>query len=206
VSPPVVILGTGGFSRVVAEACASAGRSVVGFLGPDGDAAGPAWLGGDERLDDPAFVAEHEFVVAIGDQQIRANLCHRLLELGARLATIIDAAATVAPSATLGAGTVVIAGSAVSTGSVVGRWVIVNINATVDHDARLADGVHICPGATLAGDVTCGERAFIGTGASVMRGIEIGADATIGAGAAVIRDIAPGATAVGVPAREVQRR
>ncbi|MGI9592255.1 MAG: NeuD/PglB/VioB family sugar acetyltransferase [Myxococcota bacterium] len=202
---PIVILGTGGFSRVVAEACSSAGRSVAGFLGPEADGASAAYLGGDERLDEPSFVGEHEFVVAIGDQRIRAQLCRRLAGLGGRLATIVDPSATVAPSARLGPGSVVIAGAAVGTGSIIGGWVIVNINATVDHDARLDDGVHICPGATLAGDVTCGEGAFVGTGASVMRGIEIGANAIIGAGAAVIRNVAPGATAVGVPAREVKR-
>ena len=202
---PIVILGTGGYSRVVAEACSSAGRSVAGFLGPETRGADTAWLGGDERLDEPTFVGEHEFVVAIGDQRVRAQLCRRLVGLGARLATIVDPSASVAPSARLGPGSIVLAGAVVGTGSSVGGWVIVNSNATVDHDTRLEDGVHICPGATLAGDVTCGESAFVGTGSSVMRGIEIGAHAIIGAGAAVIRNVAPGATAVGVPAREVER-
>ncbi len=196
-----MILGTGGFAPVVADACSSSGRSVAGFLGPEEGRAGALHLGGDERLDDAVFLAEHEFVVAIGDQPHRAELSRRILDLGGCLTTAVHGAAYVAPDASLGPGTVVIAGAAVSSGSVLGGWVIVNINATVDHDARLADGVHICPGATLAGDVTCGESAFIGTGASVMRGIEIGAHAVVGAGAAVVKNVPADTTVAGVPAR-----
>ena len=201
----IVILGAGGHARVVADACSSAGRSVAGFLGPEGNTAAGLHLGGDERLEDTAFLGDHEFVVGMGDQQRRADLSRRLLERGASLATVVHAAAIVAPNVSLGPGTVVFAGAVVNPGSVLGGWVIVNTNATVDHDARLADGVHVCPGAVLAGDVTCGESSCIGTGASVIRGIEIGARAVVGAGAVVIEDVPADTTVVGVPARALGR-
>ncbi len=206
----IVILGSGGHARVVADACNSTARSIAGFIGPDAGSRGVieegVHLGGDECLEDGDFVHSHDFVVGVGSQQRRAELSRMLCNRGARLATVVHASAVVAPSATLGPGTVVFAGAVVNPGARLGGWVIVNTNATVDHDARLADGVHVCPGAALAGDVTCGENAFIGTGASVSRGIEIGARAVVGAGAVVIDDVVAGATVVGVPAREMRSR
>ena len=68
---------------------------------------------------------------------------------------------------------------------------------------RLADGVHICPGANLAGEVHVGERGWIGLGASVIQQICIGSDVLVGAGAAVVRDVPNKVTVVGVPARVV---
>ncbi len=158
VSREIVILGSGGHARVVADACSSAAQSIAGFIGPDASRGaameGAVHLGGDDRLEDRDFVQSHDFVVGIGAQQRRAELSRDLCERGARLATVVHASAVVAPSATLGAGTVVLAGAVVNQGAQLGSWVIVNTNATVDHDARLADGVHIGPGAVLAGDVT----------------------------------------------------
>ena len=55
--------------------------------------------------------------------------------------------------------------------------------ASVDHECRLDDGVHVGPGAALAGNVTRRpQRAFIGTGAAVVPHVDIGADAIVGAG------------------------
>ena len=83
----------------------------------------------------------------------------------------------------------------------IGSGAILNTGCSVDHDAQLADGVHLCPGARLAGEVHVGARSWIGVGASVIQQVRIGSDVTVGAGAAVVRDLPDGVTAVGVPAR-----
>jgi acetyltransferase-like isoleucine patch superfamily enzyme len=86
---------------------------------------------------------------------------------------------------------------------VIGTGAIFNTGCSVDHDAQLADGVHICPGARLAGAVHVGTRSWLGIGASVIQQVRIGSDVTVGAGAAVVRDLADGVTAVGVPAKVI---
>jgi acetyltransferase-like isoleucine patch superfamily enzyme len=91
--------------------------------------------------------------------------------------------------------------AAVQAQASIGTGAILNTGCSVDHDAKLADGVHICPGATLAGAVNIGARSWIGIGASVIQQVCIGSDVTVGAGAAVVRDLPDGVTAVGVPAR-----
>jgi acetyltransferase-like isoleucine patch superfamily enzyme len=94
----------------------------------------------------------------------------------------------------------------VAVDAVLGEACIVNTAATVDHECRLGDGVHVCPGAHLAGLVEVGNNVMIGTGAIVLPRIKIGADATIGAGATVTKDVAPGDCVVGVPARSIRAR
>jgi acetyltransferase-like isoleucine patch superfamily enzyme len=53
--------------------------------------------------------------------------------------------------------------------------------------------------------ISVGEGAWIGAGASVLDGVTLGDRAVVGAGAVVRADIPAGATAVGVPARVLDR-
>ena len=206
---PIVILGSGGHARVVADACALAGRRVAGFLDPEvrpGERRGDLEvLGDDGLLADVRFMREHDFIVGVGDQRERIRLAGQVNDRGGRLASVIHPSAVLAPGTEVGAGSVIFAGAVVNVGTEIGRCTIIHSNATVDHDGRLEDGVQVCPGAALAGDVTCRREAFIGIGARVIQGRTIGERAVVGAGAVVIEDVPPDVTVVGNPARIVRR-
>jgi len=88
----------------------------------------------------------------------------------------------------------------------VGAGGIINTGACVDHDCRLGEGVHVCPGVSLAGNVVVGDRAWVGIGSCVRQGVHIGRDVVVGAGATVITDIADGLTVGGTPARPLTPR
>ncbi|MCP4038984.1 MAG: acetyltransferase [bacterium] len=207
-SGSIVIVGAGGHGRVVADLCRSAGREVVGYLDAGLEAGtrvdGAAVLGGDERLGDRDFVLAHAFAIGIGDPKLRCKLAQLVLDAGGELPAIAHAHTTVAPDVMLGRGTVLMAGAVVNPGSTLEDLVVVNTGATVDHDGRIGEGTHLCPGVHLGGNVTCGARAYVGIGASVIQGICIGHDAIVGAGAVVIRDVAEGETVVGCPAAPVR--
>jgi serine O-acetyltransferase len=51
-----------------------------------------------------------------------------------------------------------------------------------------------------------GDDVFIGAGAKVVGGCRIGNHVRIGANAVVIKDVPDGNTAVGIPARNIQRK
>ena len=84
-----------------------------------------------------------------------------------------------------------------------GKGVIINTAATVDHDCKISDYVHVAVGAHLAGNVEVGSGTWIGAGAVVSNNIHICENVTVGAGAVVVSDIEERGTYVGVPARKV---
>jgi sugar O-acyltransferase (sialic acid O-acetyltransferase NeuD family) len=104
----------------------------------------------------------------------------------------------------VGEGTVVFHNSVIQAGSVIGKHCIINTAASIDHDCKLEDFVHISPNATLSGNVKVGEGSHIGAGATIIQGITIGKWCTVGAGAVVIKDVPDYATVVGVPARVIK--
>jgi len=202
-SKSVVIFGSGGHGRVIADTLRVGGFGIAGFL--DDKPAAPTIdnlpvLGGTERLDQAEFLRAYAVVVGLGDGRMRRHVSLRVLERGGELARAIHPAAIIARDVTIGVGTVVMAGVVINTGTRIGRFVVVNTGAVLDHDNRIEDGVHISPGVHFAGAVSCGEDAFIGTGANVIPKIRIGARAIVAAGAAVIDEVPEDALAAGCPA------
>ena len=208
----LLILGAGGHAKVVAETALVSGvASSVAFLddrctGPDAcppvlgwPVMGPLALALQADTCPPFDAA----VVAIGHAATRLHWIQQLQNVGYHLPVLVHPTAWVSPSAQLGPASVVFAQVAVQAQVSIGAGAVLNTGCSVDHEAQLSDGVHVCPGARLAGEVQVGPRSWIGIGASVIQQVRIGSDVTIGAGAAVVSDIPDGITAVGVPARAV---
>ena len=208
----LLILGAGGHAKVVAEtALASGVASSVAFLDDrctglnvclpvlGWPVMGPLVL----SLQAETAAQFDAAVVAIGHAATRLHWIQQLQNAGYHLPVLVHPTAWVSPSAQLGPASVVSAHAAVQAEASIGTGAILNTGCSVDHDAQLADGVHICPGARLAGEVNVGARSSIGIGASVIQQVRIGSDVTVGAGAAVVRDVPNKVTVVGVPARVV---
>jgi len=113
--------------------------------------------------------------------------------------------AFVADDVVIGPGSQILAHSSACVETVIGRACIINTSASVDHECRLHDGVHIGPGAHLAGCVEVGRYASLGTGAVVLPRTEIGEGAIVGAGAVVTEDVPPHTVVAGNPARVLRR-
>jgi sugar O-acyltransferase (sialic acid O-acetyltransferase NeuD family) len=206
----LLLLGSGGHARVVAETALATGRyNRIAFLddrcndtSPMSHQLGFPVIGPFALAFDSQIIDEYPAaLVAIGNASIRLQWSPRLVSLGYELPCLIHPTAWVSPSAQLGLGTVVFAQAAIQAKVMIGISAIINTGCSVDHDSQLGDGVHICPGARVAGEVHVGKRSWVGIGASVIQQICIGADVTVGAGAAVVSDLPDGATVVGVPAR-----
>jgi len=140
-------------------------------------------------------------IVAIGNNGVRRDFAHKLLELGLELINAVHPSANIASNATMGKNVVVAAGALVCAHCQIGDSVILNTGCIVDHESLIGTATHICPGARLAGRVTVESGAFVGIGATVIQSLRVGYESVIGAGAVVIRDVAPMSTVVGVPAQ-----
>ena len=80
-------------------------------------------------------------------------------------------------------------------------------------DVKMGEYCSIGPGVLIGtrglgnkGVPVIGNNVYIGVGAKVLGGINIGDNAKIGANAVVVTDVPAGGTAVGIPARIVQRK
>ena len=202
--PRVVIVGSGGHAKVIADILeTNAEYAIAGFTSPSPDDAlyGYPHLGSDEELP-RIFARGIQFAfIAIGSNRIRFRKLEELNETGFRLINAVSNRAVVSARAHLGRGVAIMPGAVINTETIVEDGAVINTGATVDHEGRIGVCAHIAPGAHLAGNVVVGEGSFLGVGSSVIPGIRIGKWVTVGAGGAVIRDIPDGATTVGVPAR-----
>ena len=210
----VVGIGAGGHAKVVMEILhAMNGFEVVGLLDANPELRGKRILNvevlGDDSLLPGLYEQGHRHVFigvgALGDAATRASLYAQVKGIGYEVVQAIHPTAIVSPSASIGDGVTVMAGVIINASARLSDNVIINTGAIVEHDCVIDAHAHIAPGARLAGSVHVGEGSHIGLGASVREGITIGPYAMVGAGAVVVKDVPEGATAVGVPARMLNR-
>jgi acetyltransferase EpsM len=142
-----------------------------------------------------------EFIIAIGNNQVRSEIVKRIGLQNNRFATLIHPSAIISPSASIGEGTVVMPNCVIHANAEIGKHVIINTGAIVEHDNHIGDYAHISPNTTLTGNVYVGEGVHVGASATVIPGIKIGDWSIIGAGSTVIRDIPSFSKAVGSPTR-----
>lgn len=143
----LIILGAGGFGKVVADIAQQSGAyPEIVFL--DDSSQGYKVIG--ECQDYKQFAdGETEMYPAFGKNELRLEWITRLQQEQISVATLIHKSAYVSPRTEIGIGSVVMPGAVVNTNTKVGQGCIVNCNAVIDHDCVLEDGVHICLNATV---------------------------------------------------------
>ena len=199
----LIIIGASGHGRVIADMAQKLNQwTTIAFLDDDDSlrtCLGYPVIGKVEEA--LGYIDRADFVVAIGNNEIRSKFQQKLEVAGGQLATLIHPQASVGLEVRIGAGTVVMAGSVINTGSSLGKGCIVNTGATVDHDNRLGDYVHLSPGVHLAGTVTIGEMCWLGIGSIVSNNLRLSSHVQLGAGAVVVEDLLESGLYLGVPAR-----
>lgn len=207
----LIIIGSGGHGKVVAEAAAASGcYRVAAFVDDKYDS--DRIKGGILHAPLASIrallnqVENAKVIVAVGSNSTRQQLVQRLELPVETYATIIHPSATVSPSAKIGHGCVINAGAIVNADAIVGQHVIINSNAVVEHDCLICDYVHISPAAAIAGGAHVAKGSHIGIGANIIQNLTVGEWSTLGAGAVAIRDVPAYCTAVGVPASHIRSK
>lgn len=206
------IFGTSGFARETADVAIESGY-VPTFIARDA-AERDAWAFDGQVVvesDLAALGADIAFAIGIGENAVRQRVWERHRAL--RFVSLIH------PAATMGAGqrtiveaqigVIVCAGVRLTNHIEIGKFAILNINATVGHDAVIGAFANISPGANVSGNVDIGERCWVGTGAAVNQGhaggkLVIGHDTVVGSGSVVVRNCEPESVYVGIPARKIK--
>ena len=89
----------------------------------------------------------------------------------------------------LGEGVQVMVGAIIHSGSQIGSNTIINTQASVDHDCRIGQHVHLAPGVDVCGNVCIEELGHVGAGAKILQSIRIGSRTLVSAGTLVKSDI-----------------
>lgn len=198
----LIIIGAGGHGRVIADMAEKLGCYKEIFFLDDANikkSGGYVVLG--KTKDYVSLLQNSEFIVAIGNADLRNKIQTELERNSARIATMIHPSAVIGGRTEIGAGTVVMAGVVINCDANIGKGVIINTSSSVDHDCVIGDFSHISVGARLAGNVKVGANSMISAGATVINNIEICENVIVGAGAVVVKSIEKSGTYVGVPAK-----
>lgn len=83
--------------------------------------------------------------------------------------------------------------------------IVIHPKTTIGPNCMILQGVTLGTGGKTPGSPRLGGHVDIGAGAKILGGVTIGDHAVIGANAVVLTDVPPGATAVGIPARILNR-
>lgn len=200
---PLMIIGTGGHASVITDIIKALNDyTIKGYL----DDAYNRYTQSDDLIYDGIEHIERYkgcyFVIAIGDNQQRAAVYHRLGLDDKYFATIIHPTATISSNVTIQAGTVVMHHAVIQANTCIAKQCIINTKACVEHDNDIRSFTHIGPNATLAGNVHVGSKCLLGASATVIPNITIQDNVVVGAGSTVINDIQSDLTVVGSPAKQ----
>ncbi|MCL2402730.1 MAG: acetyltransferase [Coriobacteriia bacterium] len=202
----LLIIGAGGHGRVVASVALAAGIEVFAFVDSNPPAETINNIPVYESLEIALAHNEFEnpqFIIAIGDNKIRAIEYSHAMAAGLQPVSIIHPTAVVSESAYVAPGSFLAAQVVVNPDASVGENVIVNTAAIIEHDCVIGSHGFIAPGAILCGNVRVGAYAFVSANATLVPNVRVGEHVLIAAGAVVTKNYPDEVRLMGVPARNV---
>jgi sugar O-acyltransferase (sialic acid O-acetyltransferase NeuD family) len=202
------LIGYSGHSFVVFDNLNSNGFEVIGYCEQNEKKNNPwnlTYFGNESKAIDQGLFETNLPVLAIGDNLIREKLVKKFQQNSIRVFTAIHKKAYLSVQTIVGEGTVIMANATVNPFATIGIGVICNTASLIEHECKIGNFTHICPGAVLAGNVTVGQRSFIGANSVVRQGINIGDDVIVGAGSVVTKDIPSRTIVWGNPAKIIAK-
>jgi len=202
----IILIGYSGHGKVVADAAIESGLNILGYSDKkiiENNPFNLKYLGCEA---DDMFIGwelSSNFLIGIGDNNIREKIFQSIIKRGKIVTTLISTSSIISKYSKVGNGTFVNNNVTINAGSKIGMNVILNTGCIVEHECSIENSVHIAPGAVLAGNVTIGERSFIGANAVLKQGIVIGKDVIVGAGTVVLHDVPDNMKIVGNPSRTI---
>ncbi|HTC70794.1 MAG TPA: acetyltransferase [Acidothermaceae bacterium] len=213
-TPPLVIVGAGGFARETAQAVDALNSSnptwdLLGFVDDDPALAGHLIdgvkvLGPLDALGDLPDVS---VVVCTGRPDnyfSRRRIVERLAFGSDRFATIVHPSCAIAADVQIGAGSVLLAHVTATAAVTISDHVAVMPQSVLTHDDHVHDYVTVASGVRLGGAAVIEAGAYLGSGVLVREGVRIGAWSLVGMGSVVLHDVPAAQVWFGAPARMVR--
>ncbi|HPF12219.1 MAG TPA: acetyltransferase [Flavobacteriaceae bacterium] len=197
----LIMYGAGGHSYAIVELIRCQSHYVLKEIYDDTPKVS-SLLGVPVHATPKQFATPNALCIAIGDNATRKDMALRFHE--ASFPAFVHPSVTQYPSVIIGNGTVVLPLVVLDAGVEIGDFCILNNHATISHQVKIENFVHVAIQAAIAGGVSIGEGAFIGAGSVILPELKIGKWAVVGAGAVVTKDVPDYAVVVGNPAKIIK--
>jgi sugar O-acyltransferase (sialic acid O-acetyltransferase NeuD family) len=206
-SEKIIIFGSSGHARSIAEILERLDYEIVGFIDsylPKGQKVLSYKTIGSEKVlfDCKKNYGTNKVIIGVGDIQGRKKVVEKIRKINPDIIfpTIISPKATVSKHTIIREGTVIFSNSFINVECKIGKFCVINTASIVEHNTQICDFCTISPAVNIGGDVKIGECSFIGSSATIIQKRTIGKHVVIGAGAIVTRNIPDNVLAVGMPA------
>ncbi len=199
----IIIIGSGGHSKVVVEALNSNyDNKLINIVDNDKSREGMPFLSKYKIGSLHDWIEKDVlFHTAIGNNFHRRTISKKALIEGKVFHNIMHNKSFISESAILGSGIFVAAQAIISSESRIQDGCIINHSSIVDHDCFIGEYSHIAPNVTLGGGVQIGSDCLIGSGATILPNIKIGNGVVVGAGSVITKDINENQIIIGNPGR-----
>lgn len=208
----IAIFGAGGFGREVVFLIEDINKKnnewgIIGFFDDgkkDETINDYKVLGGIEELNE--IKEEIYLVLAIGDPIVKKEIFQKINNPLIKFPILVHPSVIISDKVEIGEGSIICAGNIISVNLKIGRYVIINFDCTLGHDAIIGDFCSFMPSVNISGETEIGECTYFGTGALIINQRKVGKNVIIGAGSAVFKDIPDNCTALGNPALPIKFR
>jgi len=191
-SKSIVVLGSGGHSKVLIETLKKMGEKLLGITSLDlkkgNSFCGLQIIGNDKDLLRYS-PKEIMLVNGVGSLSKRLYLAKKMRSQGFEFARVVHPSALIPEDVELPNGIQVMAGVVIQPGVKIGQDTIINTGVIIDHDCNIGQQCHLAPGVVLSGGVKIGEAVHVGTGSTVIQDIVIGKESMIAAGSVVFKNL-----------------
>lgn len=206
----IFILGIGGATPLFIDLAEACGYTIKGLYNYNDSRTneidhGYTILGSFEDLYKQSIHGVN-FMLSMGDMEIRKQVSERLLGLGANIPSMVHPSSQISRFADISkTGVLIGAGCIIQPDVKICSHVVIRDKALICHQALLNEYSFIGPMALVGAHITLDELSFIGQGAILISGKvkEVGKKAFIGAGAVVTKPVAEKKVVVGTPANQL---
>lgn len=147
------------------------------------------------------FANSIEYVVAIGEVNVKKMIYEKLIFEDREVATLIHPDIHISDTASIGRGVIINVGSFISCDTVIGDNVYIQPNVNLSHDCAVGDGSILSGSCSVAGRCKIGQYTFIGMNACIRENVRVGDNVIIGMGSVVCNDIRSSVAVWGNPAK-----
>jgi sugar O-acyltransferase (sialic acid O-acetyltransferase NeuD family) len=142
-----------------------------------------------------------EYVIALGEPALRAELYEKCVAHGLKMATVFGGQYPLSDSSNVGEGSIVNLGAILTIQTKIGNNCLLNKSVAIGHNVVIGNHCVISPNSVIGGFTEIGDQTYVGSGVVIRDRIKIGKNCIIGMGSVVTKNVQDCQVVVGNPAK-----